>query len=211
MNVYPPKWFVGGRKASHGILRPYGTFWSSNRGSSLLIYEVIGEVAFWPFLVIDLTSEVTGWPRTLNSGVNDFVWWQATRCFCLISALAQSGTKREGVASPPPLVPWRMAKWRVPARVNIACRICQMEWQSYSFVHPGFCQALCLSPPPRIRRPCKNTKVIEFVSTFANGYYRRKICLFGIRDSHNSGKSLPPSPTSISWRLHLGSVVIWKW
>ena len=32
------------------FLRPQGTFWSLNRDSSLLRYEVIGEIAFWPFL-----------------------------------------------------------------------------------------------------------------------------------------------------------------
>ena len=46
--------FVGGRgesrEASRYILILNGTFWSLNRGSSLLGYEVIGGVAFWPFL-----------------------------------------------------------------------------------------------------------------------------------------------------------------
>ena len=32
------------------FLRPLETFWSLNRGSTLLRYEVIGQLAFWPFL-----------------------------------------------------------------------------------------------------------------------------------------------------------------
>ena len=38
--------------------------------------------------------------------------------FFLIGALTHSGAKREGVVPTPLSVPWRVAKWRVPARVN---------------------------------------------------------------------------------------------
>ena len=57
---------------------------------------------FGHFWAIDLTSEVTGWPRTLNSVVNDFVSWQATRGFFNQSSSSiKSQTRGGGVASTP--------------------------------------------------------------------------------------------------------------
>ena len=74
---------------------------------------------FRHFSALDLTSEITGWPRTLSLYTNRFVSQRATRSF-FREALAQSGAKRQGaVVPPPPPVPWRDAKWPVPARVKL--------------------------------------------------------------------------------------------
>ena len=67
---------------------------------------------FRHFSALDLTSEVTAWPRTLSSYINLYGELHA-RFFR--EALAQSGAKRQGVV-PTPLVPWKDAKWPVPAR-----------------------------------------------------------------------------------------------
>ena len=64
---------------------------------------------FGHFWVIDLTSEVTGWPRTLNSGVNGFVSWQAARWF--LNQMFNSIRSQRWGDSINPLVPWT-AKWR---------------------------------------------------------------------------------------------------
>ena len=73
---------------------------------------------FRHFSALDLTSEVTGWPRKLSLYINLFVSRRATRSF-FREALAQSGAKRQGGSCPPPpLVPWKDAKWPVPARVK---------------------------------------------------------------------------------------------
>ena len=67
-----------------------------------------------------LTSEVIGWPRTLNSGVNGFVSSQATRWVLnQSSSWIRCQTRGRGVASTPPPVPWRMSKCRVAARVKV--------------------------------------------------------------------------------------------
>ena len=70
---------------------------------------------FRHFSALDLTSEVTSWPRTLN-----FISISSSRGELHGSffreALAQSG--RNGKGSYPP-VSWKDAKWPVPARVKI--------------------------------------------------------------------------------------------
>ena len=84
--------------------------------------KVSAKSHFRHFWVIDLTSEVTRWPRTLNFGVNGFVSWQATRWFFNRSSSSpRSQSRRGGGSSHQPPVPWRMAKWRVPARVKTLC------------------------------------------------------------------------------------------
>ena len=72
---------------------------------------------FRHFSALDLTSEVTGWPRTLSLYINVFVSRRATRSF-FREPLAQSGAKPQRGSYQPPLVPWKDAKWPVPERVN---------------------------------------------------------------------------------------------
>ena len=54
---------------------------------------------FRHFSALDLTSEVTGWPRPLSLYINRFVSRRATRSF-FREALAQSGAKRQGGSYP---------------------------------------------------------------------------------------------------------------
>ena len=62
---------------------------------------------FRDFLALDLTSEVTGWPRTLSLYINRFVSWRATRSFFPRSSSSIRGeTARE--VRPPPLCRERM-------------------------------------------------------------------------------------------------------
>ena len=63
------------------------------------------------FLVIDLTSQVTGWPRTLNSGVNGFLSWQATRWFFNRSSNSHRSQTR-GMSYRPPPPPLCREGWR---------------------------------------------------------------------------------------------------
>ena len=71
---------------------------------------------FRHFSALDLTSEVTGWPRTLSLYINLFVSRRATCSF--FSAMLQLNQGRNGKGGRTPLVPWKDAKWPVPARVN---------------------------------------------------------------------------------------------
>ena len=63
----------------------------------------------WPFLgrwpdlrghIDPTTEDLRGWPRTLNSGVNDFVSWQATRWFFNQRSSPIRSQTRRGIASP---------------------------------------------------------------------------------------------------------------
>ena len=57
---------------------------------------------FRHFSALNLTSEVTGWPRNLNLYINLFVWRRPTRSFFFCETLAQTGTKQQGGGSYPP-------------------------------------------------------------------------------------------------------------
>ena len=58
-----------------------GTRWTLKFCSSSIRSEVIGDHGFRHFSALDLTSEVTGWPRTLSLYINLFVSRRATRSF----------------------------------------------------------------------------------------------------------------------------------
>ena len=57
---------------------------------------------FRHFSALDLTSEVTGWPRTLSLYINLFVSRRVTCSFFFREALAQTGAKRQGGSYQPP-------------------------------------------------------------------------------------------------------------
>ena len=97
-----------------------GTRWTLKFCSSSIRSKVIGDHGFRHFSALDLTSEVTGWPRTLSLYINLFVSRRATRSFFPRSSSSIRGeTARGGRTNPPPpLVPWKDAKWPVPARVK---------------------------------------------------------------------------------------------
>ena len=92
-----------------------GTRWTLKFCSSSIRSKVIGDHGFSSISALDLTSEVTGWPRTLSLYINLFVSRRATRSF-FREALAQSGAKRQGGGSyQPPLCRGRMRNglcWR---------------------------------------------------------------------------------------------------
>ena len=95
-----------------------GTRWTLKFCSSSIRSKVIGDPGFSSISALDLTSEVTGWPRTLSLYINPFVLRRATRSFFFPgSSSSIRGETARGVV-PTPLVPWKDAKWPVPARVN---------------------------------------------------------------------------------------------
>ena len=79
-----------------------GTRWTLKFCCSSIRRKVIGDHGFSSISALDLTSEVTGWPRTLSLYINLFVSRRATRSFFFREALAQSGAKRKGRTTPPP-------------------------------------------------------------------------------------------------------------
>ena len=95
--------------------------------------KLLAITGFRHFSALDLTSEVTGWPRTLSLYINLFVSWRAT-CSFFREALAQSGAKRQGGVVPP-LVPCKDAKWPAPARVKVLLQFTCLEvlYDSYQF------------------------------------------------------------------------------
>ena len=66
-------------------------------------------------LAIDLTSEVTGWPNTLNLGTNRCVLWRPT-CSFFPRSLAQLGAKARGSHQHSPL-PLSRRVYRKPLRL----------------------------------------------------------------------------------------------
>ena len=101
------------------------TRWTLKFCSSSTRSKVIGDHGFRHFSALDLTSEVTGWPRTLSLNINLFVSRRATRSFFPWSSSSiRVETARGVVPTPPPLVPWKDVKWPVPARVKMSGR-CQ--------------------------------------------------------------------------------------
>ena len=78
-SFWPQKRAVGDRNASHSSPMTVRNVLVSALACSDT--KLSANSHFGHFWVIDLTSEVTGWPRALNSGVNGFVSWQATHCF----------------------------------------------------------------------------------------------------------------------------------
>ena len=78
--------------------------------SSSIRSKVIGDHGFRHFSALDLTSEVTGWPRTLSLYIHLFVSRRATRSFFPRSSSSIRGeTARGGRTNPPtPLCRGRM-------------------------------------------------------------------------------------------------------
>ena len=70
---------------------------------------------FRHFSALDRTSEVTGWPRTLSLYINCFVSRRAIRSFSPRSSSSIRGETARGSYQP---LPWKDAKWPVPARVK---------------------------------------------------------------------------------------------
>ena len=86
-----------------------GTRWTLTFCSSSIRSKVIGDHGFRHFSALDLTSEVTGWPRTLSLYINLFVSRRATRSFFPRSSSSIRGeTARGGSYQPPPLCRGRM-------------------------------------------------------------------------------------------------------
>ena len=83
-----------------------GTRWTLKFRSSSIRSKVV--IGVHGFSSLDLTSEVTGWPRTLSLYTNLFVSRRATRLVFFREALAQSGAKRHGGRTPGPLCRGRM-------------------------------------------------------------------------------------------------------
>ena len=80
-----------------------GTRWTLKFCSSSIRSKVIGDHGFRHFSALDLTSEVTGWPRTLSLYINLFVSRRATRSFFPRSSSSIRGeTARGGSYQPPP-------------------------------------------------------------------------------------------------------------
>ena len=86
-----------------------GTRWTLKFCSSSIRSKVIGDHGFRHFSALDLTSEVTGWPRTLSLYINLFVSRRATRSFFPRSSSSiRSETARGGGRTNPPLCRGRM-------------------------------------------------------------------------------------------------------
>ena len=80
-----------------------GTRWTLKFCSSSIRSKIIGDHGFRHFSALDLTSEVTGWPRTLSLYINLFVSRRATRSFFPRSSSSIRGeTARGGSYQPPP-------------------------------------------------------------------------------------------------------------
>ena len=80
-----------------------GTCWTLKFCSSSTRSKVIGDHGFSSISALDLTSEVTGWPRTLSLCINLFVSRRATRLFFPRSSSSIRGeTARGDHTNPPP-------------------------------------------------------------------------------------------------------------
>ena len=78
------------------------TRWTLNFRSSSIRSKVIGDHGFSSISALDLTSEVTGWPRTLRLYINLFVSRRATRSFFPRSSSSIRGEMARGVVPTPP-------------------------------------------------------------------------------------------------------------
>ena len=78
-----------------------GTRWTLKFCSSSLRSKVIGDHGFRHFSALDLTSEVTRWPRTLSLYINLFVSRGATRSFFSRSSSSIRGETARGSYQPP--------------------------------------------------------------------------------------------------------------
>ena len=85
-----------------------GTRWMLKFCSSSIRSKVIGDHGFHHFSALDLTSEVTGWPRTLSLYINLFVSRRATRSFFPRSSSSIRGETARGGRTNPPLCRGRM-------------------------------------------------------------------------------------------------------
>ena len=79
-----------------------GTHWTLKFCSSSIRSKVIGDHEFSSISALDLTSEVTGWPRTLSLYINLFVSRRATRSFLPRSSSSISCETARGVVPTPP-------------------------------------------------------------------------------------------------------------
>ena len=78
------------------------TRWTLKFCSSSIRSKVIGDHGFSSISALDLTSEVTGWPRILSSYINLFVSRRATRSFFPRSSSSIRGETARGFVPPPP-------------------------------------------------------------------------------------------------------------
>ena len=85
----------------------HGTRWTLKFCSSSVRGKVIGDHGFRYFSALDLTSEVTSWPRTLSLYINSSSRGELHARF-FRETLAQSGAKRQGESYQPPLCRGRM-------------------------------------------------------------------------------------------------------
>ena len=101
-DLWPGKGQWRPAKYQNAFYGPKGTSWSLERGSSLIRSRSIGKNRIRWFWVIDLTSEVTRWPRTLKSDTIGFVSSRATRSSLPRSSSSIRGQTRGGSYHPPP-------------------------------------------------------------------------------------------------------------
>ena len=80
-----------------------GTRWTLKFCSSSIRSKVNGDHGFSSISALDLTSEVTGWPKTLSLYINLFVSRRATRSFFPRSSSSIRGETARGVVPTPPL------------------------------------------------------------------------------------------------------------
>ena len=115
--------WVGVRKKCRWI-ESESKFWiEHNPGSGLQIaalswlqVTLSAKTQFGRFWTFDLTSEVTGWPRTLKSGTIGFVSWRATRWFFPRRSRTIRGQTAGGPTDPPHT--FDAGKTRTHARIN---------------------------------------------------------------------------------------------
>ena len=80
-NFLPLKIINGHSNHRNVFYLSQGTRWTLKFCSSSVRSKVIGDHGFSSFSALDLTLEVTGWPRTLSLYINLFVSRRATRSF----------------------------------------------------------------------------------------------------------------------------------
>ena len=117
LDFWPPKIIHGHTKTNvtcSTCRKEHTGLWNFALAPSEAKLSVITD--FLHFSALDLTSEVTGWPRTLSLYINLFVSPRATRSFFPRSSSSIRGETARGSLTP--LVPWKDAKWPVPARVK---------------------------------------------------------------------------------------------
>ena len=94
-----PRAFKNHRNVFYSAQR---TRWTLKFCSSSIRSKVIGDHGFSSISALDLTSEVTGWPRTLSWYINLFVSRRATRSFFPRSSSSIRVKRQGGSYQPPP-------------------------------------------------------------------------------------------------------------